>query len=48
MIERMRERLIASGLATAEDLERHLTDIEDGRLDLAAFPVVSAWGRKAL
>lgn len=48
MIERMRERLIASGLATAEDLEQHLADLEEGRLDLAAFPVVSAWGRKAL
>ncbi len=33
--------------ATTEDLEQHLADIEDGRLDLAAFPVVSACGRKA-
>jgi hypothetical protein len=29
-----------------EDLEQHLADIEYGRLDLAAFPVVSACGRK--
>jgi hypothetical protein len=48
MIERVRERLVAEGLATTADVEQHLADIEDGRLDLAAFPVVSAWGRRAL
>lgn len=42
MIERMREPLIAAALATEEELEQHLADIETGRLDLAAFPVVSA------
>lgn len=47
MIERARERLIASGMATTEDLEQHLADIKEGRLGLAVFPVVSAWGRKA-
>jgi hypothetical protein len=46
MIERLREHLIASSLATKQDLEQHLADIEAGRLDLAAFPIVSAWGRR--
>ena len=41
------QHLIAAGLAAREDFEQHLADIEAGRLDLAAFPVVSAWGRKA-
>ncbi|MEU0602019.1 hypothetical protein ABZ484_27825 [Streptomyces sp. NPDC006393] len=47
MIERARERLIASGMVTAEELEQHLANVDAGRLDLTAFPVVSAWGRKA-
>ena len=46
MIERVRERLITAGLATQDELDRHLADIAAGWLDLAAFPVVSAWGRK--
>jgi hypothetical protein len=46
MIVRMQEHLITGGLATAAELDKHLADVEAGRLDLAAFPVVSAWGRK--
>jgi SAM-dependent methyltransferase len=46
MIERVREHLIAAALTTREDLEQHLADIKSGQLDLAAFPIVSAWGRK--
>jgi hypothetical protein len=46
LIERARQHLITSGMATEEELEQHLADVDAGRLDLAAFPVVSAWGRK--
>ena len=46
MIERARERLTGTGMATTEEIEQHLADIGAGQLDLTAFPVVSAWGRK--
>jgi SAM-dependent methyltransferase len=48
LIQRARERLITSELVNAEEVEQHLADVDAGRLDLAAFPVVSAWGRKPL
>jgi hypothetical protein len=35
-------------MATAQEIDQHLADIGAGRLDLAAFPVVSAWGRKSV
>lgn len=47
MIERMRDRLVAAGLASEDELTRHLADVDTGRLDFAAFPVLSAWGRTA-
>lgn len=46
MIERQRARLLAAGLVTAAEVDRHLADVAAGRLDLATFTVVSAWGRK--
>jgi hypothetical protein len=46
LIHRPQDRLITSELVTAEELEQHLADVDAGRLDLAAFPVVSGWGRK--
>jgi len=46
MVERARDRLTATGMATTEEIDQHLADIDAGRLDLTAFPVVSAWGRK--
>jgi hypothetical protein len=46
MIERVREPLIATGLATDGEMEQHLADIENGGLDFATLPVVSAWGRR--
>ena len=46
MIERQRDRLLAAGLLTAAEIDRHLADVAAGRLDLSTFTVVSAWGRK--
>jgi SAM-dependent methyltransferase len=46
LIERARDHLTAAGTATEEEIDQHLADIDAGRLDLAAFPVVTAWGRK--
>lgn len=42
----MTGRVIDAGLATREEIDQHLADLNAGPLDLAAFPVVSAWGRK--
>ena len=44
--EQIRDRLIAAGLATEDEIERHLANVASGRLDLATSPMVSAWGRK--
>jgi len=45
-VEQMRERLIAGGLATAEEVDRHLANIDSGGLDFATSPMISAWGRR--
>ena len=42
----LREQLIAKGLATAAEIDRHLANIDAGRLDLAQPPLISAWGRR--
>lgn len=47
-VRHIRDRLVAAGLATDEEVDRHLANVESGRLDLATAPMVSAWGRKPL
>ncbi len=42
----LREQLVAKGLATAEEVDRHLASVAAGRLDLAQPPLISAWGRR--
>jgi SAM-dependent methyltransferase len=43
----VRNRLLAAGLATAEEIEQHLENLARGRLpDLAVSPMITAWGRK--
>lgn len=44
--EHVRDMLIASGRATAEEIDRHLANIDAGALDLALAPMISAWGRR--
>jgi len=46
IIERQRDRLVDAGLTSDSEIEQHLDDIEAGRVDLASFPLISAWGRK--
>ena len=41
-----REQLVAEGVATEEDIERHLANVAAGRLDLAQPPMIAAWGRR--
>ena len=45
-VKYLREQLIAKGLATAEEIERHLASVAAGRLDLAQPPMISVWGRR--
>ena len=42
----IRDRLVAAGLATNEEVDRHLDNVAAGLLDLATSPMISAWGRK--
>jgi hypothetical protein len=46
-VEQIRARMIAAGLATEQQIEEHLRNVETGLLDLATAPLISAWGRKA-
>jgi ubiquinone/menaquinone biosynthesis C-methylase UbiE len=45
-IAHIRDGLVASGHATAEEVERHLANVAEGDLDLATAPMISAWGRR--
>lgn len=45
-IGQVRDRLIASGRATAGELERHFANLDAGILDVATSPMISAWGRR--
>jgi len=42
-----RDQLLATGFPTSAEIDQHPADIANGNLDPAAFPVVSAWCRKA-
>jgi SAM-dependent methyltransferase len=46
-VRQIRDRLIDAGLATAEEIEQHLANVEAGDMDLTTAPMISAWGRKA-
>ncbi|GAA3083203.1 hypothetical protein GCM10020000_81630 [Streptomyces olivoverticillatus] len=46
-VRQVRRLLVAEGLATDEEIDRHLANIATGRLDLATGPLISAWGGAA-
>ncbi|WP_340380997.1 methyltransferase [Streptomyces sp. SS7] len=46
-VRQIRDRLLGAGLATAEEIDRHLANVASGTMDLATAPMISAWGRKA-
>ena len=46
-VNQVREGLITSGYATAEEIDLHLANIATGQLDLATSPMISAWGRRS-
>lgn len=45
-VEQVRARLVAAGLATHAEIDRHLAAVADGALDLATSPMITAWGRR--
>ncbi|GHF45696.1 methyltransferase [Streptomyces mashuensis] len=44
-VRQVRHHLVAAGLATDEEIDRHLANVTAGRLDVGTAPLVSAWGR---
>lgn len=44
-VEQTRMQMVAGGLATDEEIDRHLANIASGGLDFATSPMISAWGR---
>lgn len=45
-VRQIRHLLVAEGLATDEEIDRHLENVATGSLDLATAPMISAWGRR--
>ncbi|MCL7423860.1 methyltransferase [Streptomyces sp. YS415] len=45
-IQHVREQLVAAGFATDAEVDRHLSNVASGEMDLATAPMISAWGRK--
>jgi ubiquinone/menaquinone biosynthesis C-methylase UbiE len=45
-IRQVRDQLVSAGLATNEEIDRHLSNVASGTMDLATAPMISAWGRK--
>jgi hypothetical protein len=45
-VAQIRDRLIDAGLATDQEIDEHLANVDASALDLATSPMVSAWGRK--
>lgn len=45
-VRQVRNGLLAAGLVSEAEIDRHLADLATGTLDLATAPLISAWGRK--
>jgi SAM-dependent methyltransferase len=45
-VRQIRDQLVTAGLATQEEIDRHLANVAAGSMDLATAPMISAWGRK--
>nr|WSW71094.1 methyltransferase domain-containing protein [Streptomyces sp. NBC_00995] len=45
-VRQIRGLLVSEGLATDDEIDRHLLHVATGRLDLATAPLISAWGRR--
>jgi SAM-dependent methyltransferase len=45
-VRQLRTRLTGRGLATEEEIERHLANLESTELDVTTAPLVTCWGRR--
>ncbi|HET9655987.1 MAG TPA: methyltransferase domain-containing protein [Kineosporiaceae bacterium] len=45
-VEHVRGQLVGHGLATDEEIDRHLANVRAGRIDASTSPLISAWGRR--
>ncbi|MGW0707618.1 methyltransferase domain-containing protein [Streptomyces sp. NPDC002643] len=45
-IQQLRAHLVAAGLVTDEEIDRHLANVASGTMDIATAPLISAWGRR--
>jgi ubiquinone/menaquinone biosynthesis C-methylase UbiE len=45
-IRQIRDQMVTAGIATDQDIDRHLANVTSGVLDLTTAPMISAWGRK--
>jgi SAM-dependent methyltransferase len=45
-VAQVRDRLLADGAVTEDEIERHLANLRAGGLDLVLGPMIAAWGRK--
>ncbi|WP_030682907.1 class I SAM-dependent methyltransferase [Streptomyces sp. NRRL B-1347] len=45
-VRQVRHHLIDRGLATDEEIDRHLAGVATGQLDVGTAPMISAWGQR--
>ena len=45
-INLIRDQLLDHGIATEDEIARHLANVAAGMLDLAQPPMISCWGRR--
>ncbi|MER5378084.1 methyltransferase [Streptomyces sp. NPDC002553] len=45
-VRQIRADLVSAGIATDQEVDRHLANVAAGGMDLATAPMISAWGRK--
>jgi SAM-dependent methyltransferase len=46
-VRQIRAALVEQGLATDDEIDRHLAAVASGRLDVTISPLVSCWGRRS-
>ncbi|MEU2687758.1 methyltransferase [Streptomyces hygroscopicus] len=45
-VRQLRGRLVADGLATDAEIERHLDQLRDNGMDVTTAPLITCWGRR--
>ena len=45
-VQHVRDKLLAGGLATTDEIDQHLDNLLRGEMDLTLAPMITAWGHK--